>query len=996
MYGHRLLRELIGLLFIFCGLLMLLSLWSYDIADPSFNQAVTIQGKSSIHNAAGLFGAYLAGSMVDVFGMASFLWIFFFLAVGSGLVSHWIVLKWYRWIGYLLLFACFVTIADFCDFTLHGIHGGGLAGKWLTAFSYLFFSPTGSLLIWIFVFLAAMELSFSISWLAMLAALLTWVTGKLLSAKTGQEATRDIKKAADGFSLLFGRFFNKQGAPGNPPKSSPMLDIMLPEKHDATPGETSAADGAHVFANAGSLDKKNENKPPLDRILPRECDPLIYDGTPLNSEENSSQNSPDFIIEEAFPVLQDSAIKHDLNSVSILEKPEAEGSTESLGAGLANLQETGESFLSTVPGMDEKSTEKTPEAPDQSPAPPSLEINVPEEAINIKEAEPISGCHPDDPQASPVVQPKKILSEEHFHGTGKKAGGDDAERAQIQDGVQEAAPHQVQTPVSSEVALDDEVQTSLEKVIGETMELQRRLSAEAKPQPAAPLPAPVLPRRRQYIMPSTALLDSPPAAALLDRPDREKLTQQGLAVIECLKNFHVEAELAKITPGPVVTMFELRPAPGVKATRITNLANDLAMSLKAISVRMQAPVPGTDTVGVEVPNDKRQTVYFREIIENEAFKNAKSLLTVALGKDIGGRPFSADLAKMPHLLVAGATGKGKSVCLNAILLSLLYRARPDEVKLILVDPKRVEFSMYADLPHLVHPVVTDMDITKNALLWAIDEMNRRLSLFSKVKVRNITGYNDRQAALREEAERTGRIPVDSVTGTPEDLANMPFLVIVVDELADLMQIKRKEVEGPIVRLAQLARAAGIHLIVATQRPSVDVVTGLIKANFPCRIAFQVTNGQDSRTILDCVGAEKLLGNGDMLFKPNGDIVQRLHGAYVSDREVAAMVDFWKRQQAPDYQVDFAEFGNEEDDAEAEGSTQGNRRGSSDIVDDPVYSEAIEFVLSSGKISISLLQRRFRIGFNRAARFVEQMEQDGIITSADGAKPRVVRDRRNNA
>ncbi|MBO6001895.1 MAG: DNA translocase FtsK, partial [Mailhella sp.] len=456
--------------------------------------------------------------------------------------------------------------------------------------------------------------------------------------------------------------------------------------------------------------------------------------------------------------------------------------------------------------------------------------------------------------------------------------------------------------------------------------------------------------------------------------------------------FRVDATFANYQAGPVVTMFELRPGPGVKATRITNLANDLTRSLKAPGpVRMQAPVLGTDTVGVEVPNEQRQTVYFRDIVENDAFRNAKSLLTIALGKNIGGVPFSADLAKMPHLLVAGATGKGKSVCLNAILLSLLCRARPDEVQLILIDPKRVEFSMYADLPHLVHPVVTDMDITKNALLWAIDEMNRRLELFSSVMERNISGYNKRQARLREEAIRTGRAPVDPATGEPLDLADLPYIVIVVDELADLMQTKRKEVEGPIARLAQLARAAGIHLIIATQRPRVDVVTGLIKANFPCRIAFQVTNGQDSRTILDCVGAEKLLGNGDMLYKPTGDGVQRLHGAFVSDREVAAMVSFWKRQQAPNYKVDFSQYGSD-DQGDAAGEYPGQHR-NNDLMDDPLYAESVEYVLSVDKVSISGLQRRFRIGFNKAALFVEQMEQDGIIVSDPVTKQkRVVHDR----
>ena len=537
----------------------------------------------------------------------------------------------------------------------------------------------------------------------------------------------------------------------------------------------------------------------------------------------------------------------------------------------------------------------------------------------------------------------------------------------------------------------DEEYASVDRVVAETMarELESVDAEEAEQDEEtekAPDPSFYLPRRQELAMPPMDLLAPLPENELQSRPDSSVLAAQGGALITCLKNFNVHATLARITPGPVVTMFEVRPAPGVKATRITNLANDLAMSLKAVAVRMQAPVPGTDTVGVEVPNEKRSTVHFREIVENDNFAQARSLLTVALGKDTGGRPVSADLAKMPHLLVAGATGAGKSVCLNAIILSLLYRARPDEVQMILVDPKQVELSMYADLPHLVHPVVTDMDITKNALLWAIDEMNRRLKVFSSVKVRNITGFNERQARLRAQVEEGGPVPMDE-NGQPEDLANMPFLVIIVDELADLMMVKRKEVEGSIVRLAQLARAAGIHLIIATQRPSVDVVTGLIKANFPCRIAFKVTSGQDSRTILDVTGAEKLLGMGDMLFKPNGGTIQRLHGAFVSDDEVSAVVEFWKKQMKPNYQVDFSEFGNEEEETVDDFGASSGR--SSDIVDDPIYSEAVQFVLESGKVSISQLQRRFRIGFNRAARYVEQMEKDGILGQADGTRPRMV-------
>jgi S-DNA-T family DNA segregation ATPase FtsK/SpoIIIE len=480
----------------------------------------------------------------------------------------------------------------------------------------------------------------------------------------------------------------------------------------------------------------------------------------------------------------------------------------------------------------------------------------------------------------------------------------------------------------------------------------------------------------QLALPPYTLLSPIPVPKPGDdpKPEQAALEAKGTDLMACLQNFGVQAKLAKITPGPVVTMFEVRPDPGVKASRIASLAPDLAMSLKAVAVRIQAPIPGTDTVGVEIPNEKRASVTFREIVETETFRNSSSLLTIALGKDIGGRSVAADLARMPHLLVAGATGAGKSVCLNSIILSLLYKARPDEVQMLLVDPKRVELAMYADLPHLVHPVVTEMDLAKNALLWAIEEMDRRYELFRQIGVRNITGYN----------EKTAKLP-DPCPEEMEGLEWMPFLVIIVDELADLMLTRGKDVESSLVRLAQLARAAGIHLIIATLRPSVDVVTGLIKANFPCRIAFQVTSHHDSRTILDGIGAEALLGKGDMLFKPSGGKLQRLHGAFVSDEEVGAVVDYWKKQGKPSYKIDFSAYGEEE----GSDPLQGESGAKNDVLDDPIYAEAVQFVRDQGRVSISLLQRRFRVGFNRAARYVEQMERDGVVSPGNGAKPRNV-------
>lgn len=468
-----------------------------------------------------------------------------------------------------------------------------------------------------------------------------------------------------------------------------------------------------------------------------------------------------------------------------------------------------------------------------------------------------------------------------------------------------------------------------------------------------------------------------PSLSLLTAPDRklprtspQRLQEMANSLVACLADFGVQGEIQNIQPGPVITMFEYKPAPGVKISRIAGLSDDLSLGVKAASVRVVAPLQGKDTVGVEIPNEQRQSVWLREILESDAFQASKSKLTIAIGKDIEGRPMVADLARMPHLLVAGATGAGKSVGLNAMIVSILFKARPDEVKFLLVDPKRIELAVYADLPHLVHPVVTETTLAKSALEWAMAEMDARYEAMAALGVRHISSYQQKLAGLS---------PEDAEQQRP-----MPYLVIIIDELADLMLTAGKEVEVCIVRLAQLARAAGIHMILATQRPSVDVVTGLIKANFPCRISFQVTSKHDSRTILDSVGAEHLLGQGDMLFKPSAGKLQRMHGAYVGDDEIAVVVSAWREQQHPNFELDFSEWARDE----TLGGNGGGPEGS-DVADDPIYSQAVEFVLEQGRASISLLQRRFRIGFNRSARFIEQMEKDGLLGAQEGSKPRAV-------
>ncbi len=425
-----------------------------------------------------------------------------------------------------------------------------------------------------------------------------------------------------------------------------------------------------------------------------------------------------------------------------------------------------------------------------------------------------------------------------------------------------------------------------------------------------------------------------------------------------LKDFGVSGKIVEICPGPVITMYEFSPAPGVKINKIASLADDLALALKSTSIRIVAPIPGKGVIGIELANPKRQIVSLKALLASKAFKNHKGTLPLALGQDIVGQPVVTDLSKMPHLLIAGATGTGKSVGLNAMICSLLYRHFPDKLRLLMIDPKRIELSLYDGIPHLLHPVVNEPKEATRALRWAVMEMERRYSLLEEAKCRNLEGYNKK---------------VDEP---------LPYLVIIIDELADLMMVSSKEVESSIARLAQMARAAGIHLIVATQRPSVDVLTGLIKANFPARISFKVSSKVDSRTILDITGAERLLGMGDMLFLAPGTATpERIHGAYVSEAEISKIVEFLKVQAEPEYDLSVVE--------PVAGEEEAVKTGSGNEEFDEKYDEAVEIVTSTGHASISMLQRRLRIGYNRAARIIEQMEKEGIVSPTDAMGRRKV-------
>ncbi|CAI1508044.1 DNA translocase FtsK 4TM domain-containing protein [Serratia quinivorans] len=565
-----------------------------------------------------------------------------------------------------------------------------------------------------------------------------------------------------------------------------------------------------------------------------------------------------------------------------------------------------------------------------------------EDDVPFGQFEPAASAYPSQPQTPPVQQPYQPAQPAY-------------QQPQQQPVVQQQPPAYQQPVAQPEPAAVQ--QPAMDSLIHPFL-MRNEM----------PLQKPTTP------LPTLDLLTEAPKE--VEPVDSFALEQKARLVEASLADYRVKADVVDILPGPVITRFELDLAPGVKAARISNLSRDLARSLSTSAVRVVEVIPGKPYVGLELPNVKRQTVYLREVLDCPAFRDNPSPLAIVLGKDISGEPVVADLAKMPHLLVAGTTGSGKSVGVNAMILSILYKATPKEVRFIMIDPKMLELSVYEGIPHLLTDVVTDMKDAANALRWCVAEMERRYKLMSALGVRNLAGYNERV----DQAEAMGRPipdpfwkPTDSMDMTPPVLEKEPYIVVMVDEFADLIMTVGKKVEELIARLAQKARAAGIHLVLATQRPSVDVITGLIKANIPTRIAFTVSSKIDSRTILDQGGAESLLGMGDMLYlAPNSSIPVRVHGAFVRDQEVHAVVKDWKARERPQYKEGILSAGDD-----GEGGTGGGLDGDEEL--DPLFDQAVEFVVDKRRASISGVQRQFRIGYNRAARIIEQMEAQGIVS-----------------
>ena len=557
------------------------------------------------------------------------------------------------------------------------------------------------------------------------------------------------------------------------------------------------------------------------------------------------------------------------------------------------------------------------------------------------------------------------------------------------DKVEDVEDEPLPVLVRGKLRIDDQPADNLEDVPFDVEDAQDDIDPVAAKKIIAPLRKGKSRPVGAFELPDLGLLAEPKKMARGSDLSADQLEENARALEGVLDDFGVKGQIVAVKPGPVVTLYELEPAPGIKSSRVISLADDIARSMSAISARV-AVVQGRNAIGIELPNAKRETVYLREMFQTENFINATGHLQVALGKNIGGEPIYADLARMPHLLIAGTTGSGKSVGINTLILSLLYRLPPDRCKLIMIDPKMLELSVYEGIPHLLAPVVTDPKKAVVALKWAVREMEERYKKMSKVGVRSVDGYNTRVAELAAKGEkltRTIQTGFDPETGEPmfeqEEMEStpLPYIVVIIDEMADLMMVAGKDIEGAVQRLAQMARAAGIHVIMATQRPSVDVITGTIKANFPTRISFQVTSKIDSRTILGEMGAEQLLGQGDMLYMAGGGRISRLHGPFVSDGEVEAIVKHLKVQGAPDY-VDAVTEEADEDYADGAMPTEGG--GSSG---DSLYDQAVAVVLRDKKVSTSYVQRRLQIGYNKAASLIERMEKEGLISGTNAAGKR---------
>lgn len=956
-------REIGGLVALATAALFLLSLLSYHPRDRLVGQWGA--DAESVHNWIGPFGAWLADLTVGFLGLTAFtLPILLLLAALAIFGRPGRTRRWLQGGGFFLVLGSLAVLVQlaFPDVPFRGarITGGGALGEVLGGIGLRTVSTLGTAIVATTTLLAGARLAFGLRVLAVARGL----------GRGARAGAAPVVGVAGAGVRGAGR-----GAVGLLAGLRESLAIWWADRREAR----ELAREERRFAREERLAELEE-----ERLLAAPAPALPE---PFDEEE---EPEPESLREES----------------SVLREDPAEGlslTTPELPAPMDTDAGTPPPARNSRVRVPTAMRERTPIPEDPAASEASVAEPVP---TNEGMALPVA----DDPDADEEPAVEDSYRVDSLHGA-TSAGIVHAEIRRRGAGPQRSeriGPASTVAPAPSSTSIDS-IAPPPAPVPGDqpAPQLRPRISAPAEREmPASPGEAAAqlrrihkpLSERGPFELPSLALLKSPPPGSR--EIDEEDLEAQAARLEETLGHYKVDGRVTDILPGPVVTMFEFEPAPGIKVSRIANLENDLAMALRATKVRIVAPIPGKGAVGIEIPSKERETIYLKEVLASSAFRNNKLRLPLVIGKAIDAQPVTSDWAKMPHVLVAGTTGSGKSVCVNSFILSLLYSKTPAELRMILVDPKMLEFSIYDGIPHLLVPVVTSPKKAAVALAWAVEEMTRRYKVLAAMNVRGIVGYNEKAEALAkdweawEEGVRAGedvkkpncgreagsdnvcfRTRGGDPVGPPE---KMPYIVIIIDELADLMMVARKEVEESIVRLAQMARAAGIHMLLATQRPSVDVITGLIKANFPTRLSFKVSSKVDSRTVLDANGAENLLGMGDGLFlAPGASDLKRIHGAFVSDAEVEEIVAHLKSQGEPDY-VEQVLAGGEEDEGEVP-----------DEELDDMYDAAVACVAEMGKASTSLLQRKLGLGYNRAARIMDSMERNGVIGPANGAKPRDV-------